>query len=104
MKSSEIVSSPFFHFTHLNEQELKHPELAINKFCELFSLAEIRQTLGLWLNETMAAQDTYYDSAENRSNLLLVYNQLLYLLDANYILNQQLSLEQRETNQEVAIN
>ncbi|GAA3941604.1 hypothetical protein GO495_09080 [Chitinophaga oryziterrae] len=90
MESTEIISSSFFHFTHLNEQELKHPELAINKFCELFPLAEVRQTLGLWLNETLAAQDTYYDNAENRSNLMLVYNQLLYLLDANYLLNKQL--------------
>jgi hypothetical protein len=95
MESTKIPSTSFFHHTHLNEQELKHPELAIKRFCELLPLTEVRQTLWLWLNETLAAQDTHYENAENRANLLLVYNQLLCLLDAIYIMNHQYNSKQQ---------
>jgi hypothetical protein len=89
MQSSKLSSISAFHHTYLNEQEVERPELAISKFFELFSVTDARQGLWLWLNETLAAQDTHYENAENRANLLLVYNQLLCLLDASYILNRQ---------------
>ncbi|SFE96806.1 hypothetical protein SAMN05518672_11376 [Chitinophaga sp. CF118] len=95
MEPSKISSTSFFHHTHLNEQELKHPELAINRFCELFPLTDVRQALWLWLNETLTAQDTHYEDTQNRANLLVIYNQLLYLLDATYIMNHQYTSAQQ---------
>jgi hypothetical protein len=95
MESSKTSSTSFFHHTHLSEQELKHPELAINRFCELFPLTDVRQALWLWLNETLTAQDTHYEDTRNRANLLVIYNQLLYLLDATYIMNHQYTSAQQ---------
>lgn len=81
------TSQPFFHYTHLSEQESTDPMLAINRFCELFPPAAARQTLWLWLSETLAAEDTQYEDAQHRADLLLLYNELLRLLDANYLLS-----------------
>ncbi|MET3875397.1 hypothetical protein [Chitinophaga sp. OAE865] len=81
------TSPSFFHYTHLSEQESVDPMLAISRFCELFPPAAARQTLWLWLSETLAAEDTQYEDAQHRADLLLLYNELLKLLDANYLLS-----------------
>ena len=89
MESSKLSPKSLFYHTHLNERELKHPQEVISRFCELFSLTDVREALWLWLTETLAAQDTHYEDAQHRANLLLIYNQLLCLLDATYIMNGQ---------------
>lgn len=76
----------YFSHTHLSEQESTDPMLAIKHFCELFTPAAARQILWLWLSETLAAEDTQYENAQHRADLLLLYNELLRLLDANYLL------------------
>ncbi len=81
------TSPSLFHYTHLSEQESIDPMLAISRFCELFPPAAARQTLWLWLSETLAAEDTQYEDAQHRADLLLLYNELLRLLDANYLLS-----------------
>jgi hypothetical protein len=81
------TSQSLFHYTHLSELESIDPMLAINRFCELFPPAAARQTLWLWLSETLAAEDTQYEDAQHRADLLLLYNELLRLLDANYLLS-----------------
>ncbi|PSL49497.1 hypothetical protein CLV51_101831 [Chitinophaga niastensis] len=102
MQTSQLSTTPFFHYSHLNAQESADPMLAVDRFCELFPPATARQILWLWLSETLAAEDTQYEDAQNRADLLLLYNELLRLLDANYILSftklpsQQLIGENRE--------
>lgn len=81
------TSPSLFHYTHLSEQEAMDPMLAISRFCDLFPPATTRQTLWLWLSETLAAEDTQYEDARHRADLLLLYNELLKLLDANYLLS-----------------
>jgi len=96
------TSQPFFHHTHLSEQESTTPMLAIDHFCELFPPATARETLWLWLSETLTAPDTHYENAQHRADLLLFYHELLRLLDANYVLSltkvssQQLSESSNE--------
>ncbi|SEW17366.1 hypothetical protein [Chitinophaga arvensicola] len=80
-------SPSFFNHTHLSEQELQDPMLTIRSFCELFPPATARNILWLWLSETLAAQDTQYEHAEHRADLLVFYNELLKVLDASYLLN-----------------
>lgn len=81
------TSQPFFHHTHLSEQESTDPMLVIDHFCELFPPATARETLWLWLSETLAAEDTQYEDAQHRADLLLFYHELLRLLDASYLLS-----------------
>lgn len=98
------TSQPFFHHTHLSEQESIDPMLAIDRFFELFSPAIARQTLWLWLSETLAAEDTQYEDAHHRADLLVLYNELLRLLDANYLLSlSKLSSQQLSTNAVISI-
>ncbi|HEY9262752.1 hypothetical protein [Chitinophaga sp.] len=61
--------------------------LAIAHFCDLFAPATARQTLWLWLSETLAAEDTQYEDVQHRADLLLFYHELLRLLDASYLLS-----------------
>jgi hypothetical protein len=97
------TSEPFFHHTHLSGQESTNPMLAVNHFCDLFPPATARETLWLWLSETLAAEDTQYENAQHRADLLLFYHELLRLLDASYLLSlTKLSSQQLPTsNQEV---
>jgi hypothetical protein len=88
-------SPSYFNHTHLSEQELQNPMLTIRHFCELFPPAIARNILWLWLSETLAAEDTHYENAQHRADLLLFFNELQKLLDANYLLHapaEQLSL------------
>ena len=96
------TSQPFFHYTHLSEQESADPMLAIDHFCELFPPTTARESLWLWLSETLAAEDTQYENAQHRADLLLFYHELLRLLDASYLLSltklssQQLLVSDKE--------
>ena len=83
----QTSSHPFFQTSHLSSQESTDPMLAVNRFCELFPPAAAREILWQWLSETLTAEDTQYEDAQNRADLLLLYNELLRLLDANYILS-----------------
>jgi hypothetical protein len=97
MQPTKTLSMSFFHHTHLNEEQLAHPEQVIHQFCELLSLEDVRHGLWLWLTETIAAPDTHYEDRENRAELLFLYNQLLYVMDAVYLLDQQYSaIQQRK--------
>jgi hypothetical protein len=93
------TSQPFFQYTHLSEHESSEPMLAIDRFCELFPPAIARQTLWLWLSETLTAEDTQYENASHRADLLLFYNELLRLLDANYLF----SLSKSSSNKEIIV-
>ncbi|MBO9728981.1 MAG: hypothetical protein J7623_10145 [Chitinophaga sp.] len=81
------TSHPFFYHTHLSEEESNDPTLVLAHFSELFPPTEARQTLWLWLSETLAAADTQYEDAQSRAELLLFYHEVLRLIDASYLLS-----------------
>lgn len=58
----------------------------ISNFCELFPPETSRKILWLWLSETLSAADTQYEDAGHRADLLLFYDELLKLLEANHAL------------------
>ncbi|WP_212001204.1 hypothetical protein [Chitinophaga sp. HK235] len=73
-----------FHFTHLTPTEEANPYLTLHRFCMLMPLCEVRLIMHNWLMESLSAEDTIYEEAAERSQLLLMYNQLLSLIDAAY--------------------
>jgi len=76
------TSPSLFHYTHLSKQKSMDPMLAISRFCELFPPATARQTLWLLLLRILNMK-----MPNTGADLLLLYNELLKLLDANYLLS-----------------
>ena len=73
---------------HLETEEIAQPETVIRAFCGAFHLHETRQHLWDLLETALTSDNTAFQDAETRNNIMLFYNQLEELLEAVYIRNQ----------------
>ncbi|WP_343701429.1 hypothetical protein [Chitinophaga sp.] len=73
--------------THLSETEQQNPQLALSRFCNRNDLPHLRHQLWAWLRESLSADNSSYDSAPARDELLHTFEELNRLLDAVFLLH-----------------
>ena len=72
----------------LEREEIAQPEAVMQAFCGAYHLHETRQRLWDLLETALTSENTPFQDAEARTNIMLFYNQLEELLEAVYIRSQ----------------
>lgn len=76
---------PLYH-SYLTKKEREHPRHALKRLCSRNDLSDLRQQLWHWLRESLAANNSIYETAEARDELLHTYEELNRFLDAVYLM------------------
>lgn len=75
-------------YSCLTERERQNPQMSLSRFCRRNDLHHLRTQLWTWLREALAANNSIYESAEARDELLHTYEEINRLLDAVYLIQE----------------
>jgi hypothetical protein len=74
----------------LNEEERQNPMLVIDEFFECYHLNDAREILWKWTVEIVSSPGSISSEALERSNHIYFYEKIEALIEASYILKNQL--------------
>ncbi|GAA0537723.1 hypothetical protein [Chitinophaga japonensis] len=93
MKTAVQPKEAFFYYTHLNDEQIKDPVSAILHFAVEDELEDVRRQMWNWLSVALSAKSASFNNEDNRWELLFLYERLLVLIDAAYlVLNRNIQL------------
>lgn len=92
--TKELVASNY-PLLYLNEEELLDPHIAIQEFFSNAHLPEVREMLWLSLKANVTGSFPLGDTLTpgERSEIVLLYEQLLKLVEAAHLLNEKRTME-----------
>ena len=85
---SHFLTNPqvFNQSLRLSDQERKAPYAVLMKYCNEYSLSELRYTLWEIVSACLTSDNPYFSDAGDRANLLTWYEKTEELIEAIYIL------------------
>lgn len=81
--------SKFFNKAICSNFAKDTPENVIKRFCADFNLSELRYLLWTWFVAAITTDNDAYTNPTARADLLLLYQRLEELLEANMMLSQR---------------
>lgn len=82
----------------LNEEERQNPVLVINDFFESYHLNDVRDILWNWTVEVLSSPGNISSEALERSNHIYFYEKMEMLIEAIFVLKNQMHAQLEQAN------